>query len=57
MLLAEADDGCWSWDMAFKDLKSSDFVAGTAWVRKGANFYLLPHTVHDKLGYSASRPP
>lgn len=55
VLLAEADDKCWSWDMAFKDLKSSDFVAGTGWARKGANFYLLPHTVHEKLGFSASR--
>jgi predicted phage terminase large subunit-like protein len=54
-LLAKAEDKCWSWDFAFKDLKSSDYVAGTAWVRIGADLYLLPHTVHDKLGYSASR--
>lgn len=54
-LLAKAEDKCWSWDMAFKDLKSSDFVAGTAWVRIGADFYLLPHTVHEKLGFSASK--
>jgi predicted phage terminase large subunit-like protein len=55
VLIAKADDKCWSWDMAFKDLKSSDFVAGTAWARIGADFYLLPHTVHEKLGYSATR--
>lgn len=54
-LIAKAEDKCWSWDMAFKDLQGSDYVAGTAWVRIGADFYLLPHTVHDKLGYSASR--
>jgi predicted phage terminase large subunit-like protein len=54
-LLLKADDKCWSWDMAFKDLKSSNFVAGTAWARVGADFYLLPHTVHDKLGFSASK--
>ncbi len=54
-LLARAEDKCWSWDMAFKDLKSSDYVAGTAWARIGADIYLLPHTVHDKLAFSASK--
>ena len=54
-LLAKADDKCWSWDMAFKDLKSSDFVAGTAWVRIGADLYLLPHTVHERIAFSASK--
>jgi predicted phage terminase large subunit-like protein len=54
-LLAKAQDKCWSWDMTFKDLKTSDYVCGTAWVRIGADFYLLPHAVHDKLGFSASK--
>lgn len=30
-----------SWDMTFKDTDGSDFVAGHAWGRVGANFYLL----------------
>jgi len=30
-----------SWDCAFKDLKSSDFVAGTVWLKKGADSYLI----------------
>ena len=30
-----------SWDLAFKDTKSSDFVVGQVWLRRGANAYLL----------------
>ena len=30
-----------SWDMAFKETKTSDFVVGQVWGRKGASFYLL----------------
>ena len=30
-----------SWDCAFKDLKSSDFVAGTVWMKVGADAYLI----------------
>lgn len=30
-----------SWDMTFKDTKTSDFVAGQVWGRVGANRYLL----------------
>src|SRR5690606_13267919 len=30
-----------SWDMAFKDTKNSDFVAGQVWGRKGADKFLL----------------
>ena len=30
-----------SWDMAFKDTKTSDYVVGQIWARKGARFYLL----------------
>jgi predicted phage terminase large subunit-like protein len=52
--ISRADDTCWSWDMAFKDLDDSDFVAGTAWARFGGDFYLLPHCVHDRIGFSAS---
>lgn len=30
-----------SWDLAFKDLKSSDYCVGQVWGRKGVQFYLL----------------
>ncbi len=30
-----------TWDMAFKDLKTSDYVSGQVWGQIGANFYLL----------------
>lgn len=35
------DEVLQSWDLAFKDLKDSDFVAGHVWARRGANKYLL----------------
>lgn len=38
---AEFDELIMSWDMAFKDTKSSDFVVGQVWLRKGARVYLL----------------
>ncbi|MFJ6085165.1 phage terminase large subunit [Streptomyces sp. NPDC092369] len=37
----ESDGLIMSWDMAFKDTKSSDFVVGQVWARRGANVYLL----------------
>lgn len=30
-----------SWDMAFKDVKTADFVVGQVWAQKGAQFYLI----------------
>lgn len=30
-----------SWDMAFKDTKSSDYVVGQVWLHRGPNAYLL----------------
>jgi predicted phage terminase large subunit-like protein len=30
-----------SWDMAFKDKKTSDFVAGGVWAKKGADTFLI----------------
>lgn len=32
-----------TWDLAFKDTKTSDFVAGQVWGRVGANKYLLDY--------------
>lgn len=38
---AGAVDLLMSWDMAFKDLDSSDYVVGQVWLRRGADAYLL----------------
>lgn len=35
------DAACISWDMAFKDSKNSDFVAGQVWGRKGADVFFV----------------
>lgn len=35
------DAACISWDMAFKDSKNSDFVAGQVWGRKGGDFFFV----------------
>ncbi len=42
-----------SWDFAFKDKKTSDFVAGQVWGRKGANRFMLDY-VKDRLDLPAS---
>jgi predicted phage terminase large subunit-like protein len=38
-----------AWDLSFKDLDSSDFVAGHVWGRFEANSYLLDRH-HDRMG-------
>ncbi len=35
------DETCQSWDLTFKDSDGTDRVAGQAWGREGANFYLF----------------
>lgn len=40
-----------SWDMSFKDTKSSDFVAGGVWGKSGANCYLLD-VYHERAGFT-----
>jgi predicted phage terminase large subunit-like protein len=40
-LPAKFDERLQSWDMAFKDLKTSSYVVGQAWGRAGAKYYLL----------------
>ena len=35
------DEMLQSWDMAFKDTRSSDFVVGQVWGRRGSKIYLL----------------
>jgi predicted phage terminase large subunit-like protein len=40
-VVAEDAELIQSWDMAFKDTKSSDYVVGQVWLRRGVNAYLL----------------
>lgn len=40
-VLTNWDDLIQSWDAAFKDLATSDFVVGQVWGRRGANRFLL----------------
>lgn len=42
-----------SWDCTFKDLETSDYVAGGVWGKKGADFYLL-YRVKQKMGIVAT---
>jgi predicted phage terminase large subunit-like protein len=39
-----------SWDMAFKDTKSSDYVCGQVWGRRGADVFLLDQ-VWDRMDF------
>jgi predicted phage terminase large subunit-like protein len=40
-----------SWDMSFKDSKTSDFVAGHVWSRRGADCYLKPDREHGRMDF------
>jgi predicted phage terminase large subunit-like protein len=40
-----------SWDMAFKDTKSSDYVVGQVWLRQGVNAYLVDQ-VRARLSFT-----
>ena len=42
-----------SWDMTFKDTKSSDFVVGQVWLRVGIHAYLLD-MVRERLNFNAT---
>jgi predicted phage terminase large subunit-like protein len=50
-LVDECDEMVMSWDMTFKDTKSSDYVVGQVWARRGANVYLLDQ-VHKRLSFT-----
>jgi predicted phage terminase large subunit-like protein len=39
-----------SWDLAFKDLQTSDYVAGGVWGAKGADRYLLDQ-MRERMGF------
>lgn len=43
-----------SWDMTFKDSKSSDFVAGHKWGKIGADAYLLSR-IHDRMDFPTAQ--
>jgi len=54
-----------SWDMAFKDLESSDYVVGGVWMRRGAEVFLLdqvrgrwdfPETCRQVIALAAKWP-
>lgn len=47
------DEVVMSWDMAFKDTKSSDFVVGQVWARRGPDVFLLDQ-VHKRLSFTGT---
>jgi predicted phage terminase large subunit-like protein len=42
-----------SWDMAFKDLSTSDYVVGQVWAQRGADRFLLDQ-LRERLGFPAT---
>jgi predicted phage terminase large subunit-like protein len=50
-IVRECDEMVMSWDMAFKDTKSSDYVVGQVWARRGADVFLLDQ-VHKRLSFT-----
>lgn len=48
-----ADSVIQSWDMAFRDTKSSDYVVGQVWATKGADSYLV-YQVWARLDFTKS---
>lgn len=52
--LPELDEIVVSVDCTFKDAASSDNVAIQAWGSKGANSYLMPGRIKEKLGFNAT---
>lgn len=50
---AKFDEIIQSWDCAFKDLSTSDFVVGQVWGRVGAEYYLLDQT-RDRMDFPAT---
>jgi predicted phage terminase large subunit-like protein len=47
----DAQEVIQSWDMTFKDNRTSDFVVGQVWARKGANAYLVDE-VRARLSFT-----
>ncbi len=55
VLPEEFEEMAQSWDMAFKDKKTSDFVVGGVWGRNGATKYLMPDLVWDRLDFVGTK--
>lgn len=53
-LPGKIDEVVLSVDCTFKDLQTSDHVAIQAWGATGANTYLLPGRIKERLGFSAT---
>lgn len=53
-LPAKFDEVIQSWDCAFKETKTSDFVVGQAWGKIGGEYYLLPGWVRDRMDFPAT---
>lgn len=51
-LPADFDREIQSWDLSFKGNADSDFVAGQAWGKKGADCYLKPDEVYAQLDFN-----
>jgi predicted phage terminase large subunit-like protein len=49
--VSDVDELVMSWDCAFKDTKSSDYVVGQVWARRGATVYLLDQ-IHKRLSFT-----
>lgn len=53
VLPGEFDEQLQSWDLAFKDATTSDYVVGQVWGKRGGNFYLLDE-VRDRMDFPAT---
>lgn len=43
-----------SWDMSFKETKSGSYVVGQAWGKRGADFYLFPQMIRQRMDFTES---
>jgi predicted phage terminase large subunit-like protein len=41
-----------SWDMTFKETKSGSYVVGQCWGKRGADFYLFPTMVRERMDFA-----
>lgn len=44
-----------SWDCTFTGSDHSDYVAGQVWGRSGANYYMLPYRIYERLDFAPTR--
>ena len=51
VLPTEFEEMAQSWDMSFKDKKTSDFVVGGVWGRVKATKYLMPDLIWERLNF------